>query len=194
MQKLEVYQSLWAMEMRRADVPEDSFEEKFARIAASGYAGVCLDPGVDEINSSMALKPLYDKHGLGVMVNAFPYKVRELKPILEMAKTMEACMVNVIGGVMPVNVAGAIPVLYRWMEDADDVGVPLLIETHRDGILSGVEQCDDGNTVSGDGCSADCMAIEPGWNCPAPGAPCEFCGNGILEPHEECDEGPASSW
>jgi hypothetical protein len=136
MQKLEVYQSLWAMEMRRPDMPEDSFDNKFARIAAAGYAGVCLDPGVDEIDASLALKPLFDKHGLGTMVNAFPYKVRELKPLLEMAKTMEACMVNVIGGVMPVSVAGAIPVLYRWMEDAEDVGVPLLIETHRDGILN----------------------------------------------------------
>jgi len=35
-----------------------------------------------------------------------------------------------------VSVAGAIPVLYRWMEYADDIDMPLLIETHRDGILN----------------------------------------------------------
>lgn len=136
MQTLEVYQSLWAMESRQPDRPEPELAEKFARIAAAGYAGVCLDPAVDEIAESLALKPLYEQHQLGCMVNAFPYKVKELRPLLEMARELDACTVNVIGGVMPVSVAGAIPVLYRWMEDADDVGVPMLIETHRDGILN----------------------------------------------------------
>lgn len=136
MQKLEVYQSLWAMERRHPDGVEASAEENCSRIATAGFDGICIDPGVSEIDKSFARLPLYQEHSLGVMVNAFPYKVGELKPILEMAKAMDACMVNVIGGVMPVNVAGAIPVLYRWMDDAEDVGVPLLIETHRDGILN----------------------------------------------------------
>ena len=34
-------------------------------------------------------------------------------------------------------------------------------DTH-DGIT---EPCDDGNTVSGDGCSATCNAIESGYTC-----------------------------
>lgn len=29
---------------------------------------------------------------------------------------------------------------------------------------SGLEECDDGNTVGGDGCDAECLA-EPGWTC-----------------------------
>ena len=33
-----------------------------------------------------------------------------------------------------------------------------------DGIVDGSEQCDDGNTASGDACSATCT-IEPGWTC-----------------------------
>jgi hypothetical protein len=136
MQKLEVYQSLWAMEMRHPDQAEASAEENFSRIAEAGYAGACLDPGVDEIDASVALQPLYEKYGLGCMVNAFPYKVNELKPLLSMASELNACQVNVIGGVMPVSLAGAIPVLYRWMQEADDIGLPLLIETHRDGILN----------------------------------------------------------
>jgi hypothetical protein len=136
MQKLEVYQSLWAMEMRHSDQAEASAEENFSRIAEAGYAGACLDPGVDEIDASVALQPLYEKYGLGCMVNAFPYKVNELKPLLSMASELNACQVNVIGGVMPVSLAGAIPVLYRWMQEADDIGLPLLIETHRDGILN----------------------------------------------------------
>ncbi len=38
------------------------------------------------------------------------------------------------------------------------------------------EECDDGNTTDGDGCSATCT-IEP------------FCGDGTLDPGEECDDG-----
>jgi hypothetical protein len=136
MQKLEVYQSRWAMEQRLEGEAEISDSDKFALIAEAGYAGVCLDPAIDEIDQSLALKPLYEKYNLGCMINAFPYKVKELKPLLDMAADMNACTVNVIGGVMPVSAAGAIPVLYRWMEYADDVNMQLLIETHRDGILN----------------------------------------------------------
>jgi cysteine-rich repeat protein len=34
----------------------------------------------------------------------------------------------------------------------------------RDGLVLGSEQCDDGNAVSGDGCSATCQ-VEDGFNC-----------------------------
>jgi len=34
-----------------------------------------------------------------------------------------------------------------------------------DGLLSELyEECDDNNTLSGDGCSEDCV-VENGWNC-----------------------------
>ncbi len=44
-----------------------------------------------------------------------------------------------------------------------------------DGVVESPEECDDGNTVSGDGCSATCK-IESA-----------SCGNGIVEAGEECD-------
>jgi cysteine-rich repeat protein len=44
------------------------------------------------------------------------------------------------------------------------------------GVLDPNEECDDGNTVSGDGCSATCRR-EP------------RCGDGVLDPGEECDDG-----
>ncbi|MBT8077153.1 MAG: sugar phosphate isomerase/epimerase [Gammaproteobacteria bacterium] len=136
MQKLEVYQSLWGMELRSPHAEERSMDENFRRVAEAGFAGMCIDLGADEIDDFRDAQQYYDRYSLGCMVNAFPYKVRDLLPVLQLARDFDACMVNVIGGVMPVTVAGAIPVIYRWMEDADRVGVPLLFETHRDGILN----------------------------------------------------------
>jgi cysteine-rich repeat protein len=80
-----------------------------------------------------------------------------------------------------------------------------------DGTLDPGEQCDDGNNVDGDGCSAECI-VEPfcgdgelnvdGETCDPPDAifnvgdydiicrdNCTFCGDGNLDPEEECDDG-----
>ena len=54
------------------------------------------------------------------------------------------------------------------------------------------EKCDDGNTVSGDGCTANCLQIEANFVCPTPGQPCVstiFCGDGkISAGAETCDD------
>ena len=49
--------------------------------------------------------------------------------------------------------------------------------------------CDDGNIANGDGCSNNCTTIDANYNCPIPGLPCVECGNGVIQPGEECDEG-----
>ena len=60
------------------------------------------------------------------------------------------------------------------------------------GVVEDGEACDDGNSVNGDGCSADCKAIEPGYVC-YEGKPCEqvsgVCGNGKVDDGEACDDG-----
>jgi hypothetical protein len=136
MQKLEIFQSLWAMELRRQGHPERPMEENFRMAAEAGYHGLCIDPAVDEIEKSLVLKPLFEAYGLKCMVNAFPYGVDEMAPLLEMAANMGASLVNVIGGVMPMTVAEGVPVIHRWMEDARRAGLPLLFETHRDCTLN----------------------------------------------------------
>ena len=53
------------------------------------------------------------------------------------------------------------------------------------------EECDDHNSVPGDGCNGICK-VEPNFTCPTPGQPCipTFkCGNGKIEPGEVCDDG-----
>ena len=136
MQKLEIYQSLWGMELRAPDTSERSMDENFRMAAEAGFDGMCIDLAADEIEQFREAQACYENHSLACMVNAFPYKVKDLQPVLQLASEFNACMVNVIGGVMPVTVAGAIPVIYRWMDDAERIGMPLLFETHRDGILN----------------------------------------------------------
>jgi len=51
------------------------------------------------------------------------------------------------------------------------------------GILNPGEECDDGNTINGDGCSSTCLMEGPGPE----------CGNGLLEITEECDDGNTTS-
>jgi len=60
------------------------------------------------------------------------------------------------------------------------------------GSRSDSEACDDGNTQSGDGCSADCLGIEPGYSCQPAGKPCRMiarCGDGLVAASEACDDG-----
>ncbi|MEZ4366706.1 MAG: hypothetical protein R2939_10520 [Kofleriaceae bacterium] len=54
------------------------------------------------------------------------------------------------------------------------------LEACGNGQLDPAEACDDGNTVSGDGCTASCMKIER-------------CGDGELDEGEACDDGNTSA-
>jgi fibro-slime domain-containing protein len=66
-----------------------------------------------------------------------------------------------------------------------------------DKVVSAGESCDDGNTVAGDGCSADCGTIEKGYTCPSSGGACTvatvLCPNALIDPGEECDDGNSKS-
>ncbi len=135
-QQLDIYQSLWAMELRQPGVPERSHEENFSMIAAAGYAGVCVDPSVAEIEETRALKPLFQTYGLKCMVNAFPSEVEALPPLLALANDLQATQVNVIGSVMPLTVDEAVPVIRQWIVDGERAQIPVLFETHRDCTLN----------------------------------------------------------
>ena len=136
MQQLKVYQSLWGMELRSPHARERTREESFRMVADAGFDGMCIDPSVAEIPDFASTKKLYRDHGLGCMINAFPNTEEDMTPLLDFADRMDACMVNVISGVMPIKPEDAVPVLQRWMQEADDHAMPLLFETHRDGLLN----------------------------------------------------------
>ena len=133
---LDIYQSLWAMERRIPGQIEEPVEAHMERIAEAGYAGACVDPAVSEIPVCLALQPAFQELGLKCMVNAFPHDVESMLPLLEMAAEMNATQVNVIGGVMPLTAAEAVPVVEAWLAMANAYDFPLLLETHRNGTLN----------------------------------------------------------
>ena len=50
------------------------------------------------------------------------------------------------------------------------------------------KQCDDGNTVNGDGCSSTCT-IETGYSCSGSPSVCSpICGDGLVVGIEGCDD------
>ena len=136
MQKLEIYQSLWGMELRSPHRPEYSKKESFAMIRAAGFDGACLDPTAKEIPECREYAHLFADNKLGCMVNAFPFTPDDMMPILDFAAEMQACSVNVISGIMPIKPEDAVADVRRWIAEAAEREVPLLFETHRDGLLN----------------------------------------------------------
>ena len=136
MQRLEVFQSLWAMELRRPDGFERPVEENFQMVADAGYAGMAIDLGVMDNDQALATRPHFEKHGLGCLINAFPRTIEDLRPVLQMSKQFDTRYVNIIGQGMPIAVADMIPVIKAWIDMAGEEGVPILFETHRNCITN----------------------------------------------------------
>jgi cysteine-rich repeat protein len=58
-----------------------------------------------------------------------------------------------------------------------------------DGVISGIESCDDGNDKTDDGCDRAC-ALEPGFACVGQPSRCaETCGDSVRDANEACDDG-----
>jgi hypothetical protein len=137
MQKLEIFQSMWAMELRRPDGKERSVEECFETVAAAGFAGMGIDlVAKTDLRHARKLEHLYERHGLGCSINAFPNTIEELRPVLHMAKDFDARFVNIIGRVMPISIAEMVPVVRAWITMAAEEGVAVHFETHRNCITN----------------------------------------------------------
>jgi cysteine-rich repeat protein len=86
--------------------------------------------------------------------------------------------------------------LYYYVTADADVGViDYDAGTCGDSIVQNGEACDDGGTAGGDGCAADCSAVEVGYYCDTAGEACvdeddaATCGDGTLDKYEACDDG-----
>ncbi len=72
---------------------------------------------------------------------------------------------------------GESPVLYDLTVDRDCGSEPIC----GNDVLESGEECDDGNNVDGDGCSASCTNESNGGD--------TWCGDGIVNNEEQCDDG-----
>jgi hypothetical protein len=124
------------MELRRPDGKERPLEESFEMVAAAGFDGMAIDLGAADLPLVLKARPLLERYGLGCILIAFPKTVSALRPVLLTAKEIGAPFVNVIGQVMPISVEGAIPVIRRLIEIAEEIGVPIQFETHRNCITN----------------------------------------------------------
>ncbi len=133
---LRVYQSLWATELRRPGAPERPIAERFDRVRAAGFDGMAIDLGAMDIVAARALVPEFGRTGLRGLLTAFPRSIEELRPALHLAKDIGSPFVIVVGQVMPLAVADMAEAIKAWMAIADQEGVPIQFETHRNCITN----------------------------------------------------------
>ena len=132
--RLEIFQSLWAMQRRQPDGVELDDEAMLGRIVEAGFDGVCIDLSVTDMATARRLRPLIVRHGLGCTLTAFPARFADFPEILKLAQELEVRYLDVICQIMPVDVAAAVPVLFRLIELADAAGVDMHLETHRNSL------------------------------------------------------------
>lgn len=133
MQKLEVFQSLWAMTQRPWQGSEVPLEQMMSKIAAAGFDGVDIVYGD---YAEHDLQKLLIQHQLACTVTAFPSSIDALVPALELATALNARHLNIIGAVYPFGVAEGARYVRGWLDLCRQVDMPVTIETHRDCITT----------------------------------------------------------
>ena len=133
-ERLAVFQALWAMD--RLASPEATLAEKFDRVVAAGFAGMAIDLGALTPAEAEATVPHFARTGLAAGLTAFPSSIEGLRPALRLARRIGAPFVVVIGQEMPVRLEAMVPVIEGWLRLAEDEGVPIQFETHRNCITN----------------------------------------------------------
>jgi len=136
MQRLEIFQALWAMEHRRPGEAQPPLAENFDRVKDAGFDGMAIDLGALSFAQAEATVPHFARTGLRGLLTAFPRSIEDLRPALKLAKRIEAPFVVVIGQVMPLSVAGSIAVIRDWLRVAAEEQTKIQFETHRNCITN----------------------------------------------------------
>jgi hypothetical protein len=129
-QKLLIYQSLWAMERRRPDGLEWSLDEKLRMIRDAGFDGA----GVRFFDRAYVkeVTGFLRAHGMTWQAQCYPKTVDDLRPIIAHVQEFGADHINLQPDVRPYRLEDCIPYIEEWRRLADDAGIPMHIETHRD--------------------------------------------------------------
>jgi len=130
MQRLLVYQSLWAMERRRPDGQEWSLDEKLRMIRDAGFDG-CGVRFFDRDYVSEVTAFLRD-NAMTWQAQCYPRTVDDLKPIIAHVEEFGADHINLQPDVKPYRLADCIPYIEGWRRLGAEAGIPVHVETHRD--------------------------------------------------------------
>ena len=130
MQNLLIFQSLWSMERRSAQYPELSLEENIDKIASAGFDGISTHWYDRKVVSRVA--GLLKQHGLQAEGQCFPKTVDDLKPALEIAAEYNVHHICLQPDVRLRRLEDCIPLLEGWQRLAEEAGIDVWIETHRD--------------------------------------------------------------
>lgn len=140
MQRLLVFQSLWAMERRHTDGVEPSLEDKLERIHAAGYDGLSFSVGAPHTHAGRAqaqrVATLAHARGLALEMQCFPRTVDELRPALALAGELQVHHLDVQPDVRPRELKEAVRLIDGWRRLADAAPFPVLFETHRDRLTT----------------------------------------------------------
>lgn len=135
-QSLKTYTSLWAMQPHDQTGIKLPYDEVCEMVSSAGYDGMAIDLGAGDVAQAHEVRPHMERHGLTPLIVAFPKTVESLRETLVMAKDFGSPFVDVIGQVMPLSVDGMIPVIREWIEMADQSGIPIQFESHRNCITN----------------------------------------------------------
>ena len=130
MQKLMVLQSLWSMQRPGGNGPERSLERNIEMIADAGFDGVgALFTDRDEVRKLSALA-----RGAGLVIEGqcFPGSVDDLKATLDLAAEFPVHHLNVQPNIRLRRLEEGLPIVDGWMRLAEEAGVAVYVETHRD--------------------------------------------------------------
>jgi len=129
MQRFLVFQSMWAMERRRPDNQEWSLEEKVRMIAEAGFDGASVD--FSDARNARNVTNLLRNHDLSWQAEVFVSTVEEFKSIVDLYLELGGTHINLLPVVRSEGLKECIPYIEGWHRLAEDAGIELHIETHR---------------------------------------------------------------
>jgi hypothetical protein len=131
---LHVYQAMWGMEgLPWKREPKWTLEQQLDLIADAGYDGVSLSFTDAEAAKLVCAEAI--ARGLRIQAQYFPTTIEELAPVFETIEAVGRAHVdhlNLQPNVRPPTLGECVPYLLGWQAMAEEAGVPLYVETHRD--------------------------------------------------------------
>jgi hypothetical protein len=115
--------------------PEWSLREKLDRIAEAGFDGVEIAWSPVFPIGQEALE-IVSEYELEWSLVCFPSSVDHFKDVAELFAGSDARFVNVQGNVRPYTFREAVPLILGWLAVAEDAGLTVYFETHRDRITT----------------------------------------------------------